>query len=196
MKMNTRSVSLLSSTLLASALSLSLAGCSSGSSNPLAPIQAAQAKNAGNFSNTVFLGDSLTAGYQSSSLLDTQQVHGWAPLVATQASFSIVQPLIAYPGAPNVLKLVSVGPPPVITTAPGTTTGRDNFATQVTDLAIPGALLNDVLNTVPLVNPAAGQQQLNQTGPWIPRPWLRAGLQPGDIRRKSSADDDLPLDRQ
>ena len=162
MKMNTRSVSLFSSTLFATALGLSLTGCSSGSSNPLAPIQAAQAKNAGNFSNTVFLGDSLTAGYQSSSLLDTQQVHCWAPLVAAQASFSIVQPLIAYPGAPNVLKLVSVGPPPVITTAPGTTTGRDNFATQVTDLAVPGAFLNDVLNTVPLVNPAPGQQQLNQ----------------------------------
>ena len=43
------------------------------------PVQAAQAKNAGNFSNTVFLGDSLTAGYQSGSLLDTLQVHGWAP---------------------------------------------------------------------------------------------------------------------
>jgi lysophospholipase L1-like esterase len=157
MKMNTRSVSLLSSLL-----AIALAGCSSGSSNPLAPIQAAQAKNAGNFSNTVFLGDSLTAGYQSGSLLDTQQVHGWAPVLATQANFSIVQPLIAYPGAPNVLKLVSVGPPPVITTATGTTTGRDNFATQVTDLAVPGALLNDVMNTVPLINPAPGQQQLNQ----------------------------------
>jgi lysophospholipase L1-like esterase len=109
----------------------------------------------------VFLGDSLTAGYQSASLLDTQQVHGWAPVVAKQANFNIVQPLIAYPGAPNVLQLVSVSPL-VITTAPGTTTGRDNFATQVTDLAVPGALLNDVMNTVPLVNPAAGQQQLNQ----------------------------------
>jgi lysophospholipase L1-like esterase len=162
MKMNTRSVLPFSSSLLLAALSLSLAGCSSGSSNPLAPIQAAQAKNVGNFSNTVFLGDSLTAGYQSGSLLDTQQVHGWAPVLAKQAGFNIVQPLIAYPGAPNVLQLVSVGPPPVITTAPGTTTGRDNFATQVTDLAVPGALLNDVMNTVPLVNPAAGQQQLNQ----------------------------------
>jgi lysophospholipase L1-like esterase len=169
MKMNTRSAAEFSIALLASALSLS--GCSSGSSNPLAAIQAAQAKNAGNFSNTVFLGDSLTAGYQSGSLLDTQQVHGWAPLVAKQASFPIVQPLIAYPGAPNVLQLVSVGPPPVITSVCppsgtpnvcGTTTGRDNFATQVTDLAVPGALLNDVMNTVPLVNPSAGQQQLNQ----------------------------------
>lgn len=145
------------------AAALLLSGCGgSGSSNPLAAIQAAQAKNVGNFSNSVFLGDSLTAGYQSGSLLDTQQIHGWAPLVAAQAQFNIVQPLIAYPGAPNVLQLVSPGPPPVITTAPGTTSGRDNFATQVTDLAVPGALLSDVMNTVPLANPAPGQQQLNQ----------------------------------
>jgi len=128
---------------------LGLLGCSSASSNPLAALQAAQAKNAGNFTTTVFLGDSLTAGYQSGSLLDTQQVHGWPPLVAGQAGFSIVLPLIAAPGAPNVLQLVSVGPPPVIVPAKGITSGRDNFATQPTNLAVPGALLNDVLNTVP-----------------------------------------------
>jgi lysophospholipase L1-like esterase len=166
MKMNVRSVSLFCSLLLViglGLLSLSLAGCSSGSSSdPLAPVKTAQAKNVGNFSNTVFLGDSLTAGYQSGSLLDTQQVHAWAPVLAKQAGFNIIQPLIAYPGAPNVLKLVSIGPPPVITAVSGTTTGRDNFATQVTDLAVPGALLNDVINTVPLVIPAPGQQQLNQ----------------------------------
>ena len=162
--MNTRSVLLYSS--LTAALALSLIGCNNDSgstaSKELAALQAQQAKNAGNFSNTVFLGDSLTAGFQSGSLLDTTQVHGWAPVLAAQAGFNIIQPLIAYPGAPNVLQLVSLGPPPVITTAPGTTTGRDNFATQVTDLAVPGALLNDVMNTVPLVNPAPGQQQLNQ----------------------------------
>jgi lysophospholipase L1-like esterase len=170
MKMNRRSVSVLSGGLaLGCGLAgVSLVGCSSGSSNPLAPIQAAQRANAGNFSNTVFLGDSLTAGFQSGSLLDTLQVNGWAPLVAKQGKFNIVQPLIAFPGAPNVLQLISVSPL-VITAYCGptpptcvSTTGRDNFATQVTDLAVPGALLNDVMNTVPLVNPAAGQQQLNQ----------------------------------
>ncbi|NYF91761.1 SGNH/GDSL hydrolase family protein [Tunturiibacter empetritectus] len=166
MKMNSRSV-LLHTSLAATLALVPLAGCNSDSASSnaakqLAALQAQQAKNAGNFSNTVFLGDSLTAGFQSGSLLDTTQVHGWAPVLAAQAGFNIVQPLIAYPGAPNVLQLESLGPPPVITSAPGTTTGRDNFATQVTDLAVPGALLNDVMNTVPLVNPAPGQQQLNQ----------------------------------
>src|SRR3984957_7980335 len=160
MKMNVRSVSF--ACLFLAAIGLSLAGCNSPSSNPLAAVQAAQAKNVGNFSNTIFLGDSLTAGYQSGSLLDTAQVHGWANLVATQAAFNITLPLIAPPGAPSVMQLVSVGPPPVITTAPGTTTGRDNPATQPTDLAVPGALLNDVANTVPLSNPAPGQQHINQ----------------------------------
>jgi lysophospholipase L1-like esterase len=162
MKMNSHSASSFRIRLLVTVVAFSLVGCSGGSSNPLASIQAAQAKNVGNFSNTIFLGDSLTAGYQSGSLLDTAQVHGWANLVATQAAFNITLPLIAPPGAPSVLQLVSVGPPPVITTAPGTTTGRDNPAIQPTDLAVPGAFLNDVLNTVPLANPPAGQQQINQ----------------------------------
>jgi lysophospholipase L1-like esterase len=163
MKMNSRSV-LLPSSLAAAFL---LSGCNSDSPNAATKqqlaLQAQQAKNAGNFSNTVFLGDSLTAGFQSGSLLDTTQVHGWAPVLAAQAGFSIIQPLIAYPGAPNVLQLDSLGPPPVITPVAGTSTGRDNFATQVTDLAVPGALLNDVMNTTPEVNPAPGSQaQLNQ----------------------------------
>lgn len=162
MKMNVHSTPGFLTVLFSAACALALAGCSSSPSNPLASIQAAQQKNIGNFSNTVFLGDSLTAGYQNGSLLDTQQPHGWAPLVAAQAKFAIVQPLIAYPGAPSVLHLVSLGPPPVITAVSGTTTGRDNFATQPTDLAVPGAYVNDILSTVPLANPAAGQQQLTQ----------------------------------
>ncbi|MBB5340769.1 SGNH/GDSL hydrolase family protein [Tunturiibacter gelidoferens] len=163
--MNSRSVLLHSS--LAAALTLSFAGCNnngSSTSKELADLQAQQAKNIGNFSNTVFLGDSLTAGFQSGSLLDTTQVHGWAPVLAAQAGFNIIQPLIAYPGAPNVLQLDSLGPPPVITQVEptATTKGRDNFATQVTDLAVPGALLNDVMNTLPLVNPSTPQQQITQ----------------------------------
>ncbi|WP_353072870.1 SGNH/GDSL hydrolase family protein [Tunturiibacter gelidoferens] len=163
--MNSRSVLLHSS--LAAALTLSFAGCNnngSSTSKELADLQAQQVKNIGNFSNTVFLGDSLTAGFQSGSLLDTTQVHGWAPVLAAQAGFNIIQPLIAYPGAPNVLQLESLGPPPVITQVEPTVTtkGRDNFATQVTDLAVPGALLNDVMNTLPLVNPSTPQQQITQ----------------------------------
>lgn len=162
MKMNSHSLASLTQALIAATALLAIAGCSSTPINPSTLLYQQQQKNTGNFSNTVFLGDSLTAGYQSGSLLDTQQVHGWAPVLASQAGFKITQPLIAYPGAPAVLQLVSVGPPPVITTAPGTTTGRDDPTVQATDLAVPGAFVNDVANTVPLPNPAPGQQQINQ----------------------------------
>ena len=145
--------------VFAAALLVGMSGCSnSGASGTTG----SGSKNAGNFTTTVFLGDSLTAGFQSGSLLDTAQVHGWAPLVATQAGFAISQPLIAPPGAPAVLQLVSVGPPPVITTAGGITTGRDNPTVQATDLAVPGAQLNDIANTKPTLLPTSGQELITE----------------------------------
>src|ERR1700758_744684 len=104
MKMNHRSVSGLRSGRLSFAVAAGaacwlVAGCSNGGLDSLQQLQKAQAANAGNFSNTVFLGDSLTAGYQSGSLLDTQQVHGWAPVVAKQAGFNIWQTAAACRGA-------------------------------------------------------------------------------------------------
>jgi lysophospholipase L1-like esterase len=155
-------VSFVSSGALAASL-VALSSCSGGSSSSSTSAPTAvQSANAGNFTTTVFLGDSLTAGFQSGALLDTAEVHGWAPLVAAQAKFGITQALIAYPGAPSVLQLGSPGPPPVITQVAGTTTGRTNPASQVTDLAVPGALLNDIANTVPLANPANAEQQITQ----------------------------------
>src|ERR1700722_19294626 len=100
-------------------------------------------------SKVVFVGDSLTAGFQSDSLIDTAQPHGWANVVAGQAGTPLSLPLIAPPGIPNVLELVSPGPRPIIITAPGTSTGRDNPFLQATDLGVPGALLNDALVTKP-----------------------------------------------
>lgn len=99
-------------------------------------------------SKVVFVGDSLTAGFQSDSLIATAQPHGWANVVAVQAGTPLSLPLIAPPGIPNTLVLISPGPPPQITTAPGVSTGRIND-NQATDLGVPGALLNDALNTAP-----------------------------------------------
>ena len=106
------------------------------------------------FATTVFIGDSLTAGFQNGSLLDSQQPNGYASLIAKQAGFKLALPLIAPPGARG-LQLVSVGPPPVIQQASGTSTGRDDLTVQATDLAVPGHLLTDLINRKPdLVPPA------------------------------------------
>lgn len=163
MKMNDRSMNSTLRAVLALVLCAALTSCSSSSSSSSSTSTntATAAANAGNFATTVFLGDSLTAGYQSASLLDTAEVHGWAPLVAAQAAFPITQALIAYPGAPATLLLQSVSPLSIVT-APGITTGRDNPTAQVTDLAVPGAYLNDIANTAPLVLPTTGQELITQ----------------------------------
>src|ERR1700744_2715624 len=91
-------------------------------------------------SRLVIVGDSLSAGVQNFSLLDSQQPNGYAALIAAQARVSLTLPLIPFPGAPNVLQLSSLGPPPVIQPAPGTLPPmpRDNPTTQPTNLSIPG----------------------------------------------------------
>jgi hypothetical protein len=100
-------------------------------------------------SKLVVVGDSISAGFQSDSLLDSAQPHGWASVVASQANVPLALPLIGPPGIPNVLELVSPGPPPIITVATGTSIGRDDITVQAFDLAVPGHLLEDALTTLP-----------------------------------------------
>src|ERR1700735_795388 len=103
-----------------------------------------------NLSRVVVVGDSLSAGFQSDSLLDTAQPTGWAAVLAAQAHTPLVLPLIAPPGVPNVLELLSIGPPPIIEPDPAPASmGRDDPFVQATDLAVPGAELQDVLTTAP-----------------------------------------------
>ncbi|MEO8726688.1 MAG: SGNH/GDSL hydrolase family protein [Acidobacteriaceae bacterium] len=142
-----------------SAAALLLASCGGRSQFTNPNTSAAQAANAGNFSRTYFIGDSLTAGFQSGSLLDTAQVNGYANLLATQEKFPIVLPLIAPPGAPGVLQLISINPL-VITPTPGTTTGRDNPTQQATDLAVPGHHLIDAISTKPSPVPTTPEDQI------------------------------------
>ncbi len=133
--------------------SLVLAGLSGASSAPVGAQEMrsdASGSHKANLSQMVVVGDSLSAGFQNDSLLDTQQPHGWASVLAAQANVPLVLPLIAPPGIPNVLELISVGPPPIVAPAPGSpSTGRDDPFVQATDLAVPGAELQDALTTKP-----------------------------------------------
>ena len=133
------------------AVAAGVLGCGSSSSPK---------SNTPGFETTVVIGDSLSAGFQNGSLLDSQQPNGFASLIAKQGGFSLVLPLIAPPGAPAVLQLVSLGPPPVIEPAPGTSTGRENPNAQPYDLAVPGHTLNDLINTAPVLVPTTGQDLL------------------------------------
>lgn len=146
--------SLLGMCLLA-AVAAGIFGCSSGSSS-------SSKSSTPGFNTTVVIGDSLSAGFQNGSLLDTQQPNGWASLVAKQAGFKLVLPLVAPPGAPAVLQLASLGPPPVITQASGTTTGRDNPDAQPYDLAVPGHTLDDLINRGAPLIPTSAEDIITQ----------------------------------
>jgi phospholipase/lecithinase/hemolysin len=54
------------------------------------------------FSNFVVVGDSLSAGYQNSQLIESGQVHGYANVIATQAGVSLKLPLLPPPGYPQI----------------------------------------------------------------------------------------------
>jgi lysophospholipase L1-like esterase len=53
-------------------------------------------------SRLVIVGDSLSAGYQNSQLIETGQVHAYANVIATQAGVSLNQPLLPPPGYPQI----------------------------------------------------------------------------------------------
>lgn len=125
------------------------------------------------FSRLVVVGDSLSAGFQNFSLLDLQQPHGYASLVAQQAGTTLTLPLVPYPGIPNVLSLTSLGPPPVIGPVSGSLPGtgpRDNPTEQPTDLAVPGVTIAQVLTQVPTPNPQSPIDQLGNVILGIPNP--------------------------
>jgi lysophospholipase L1-like esterase len=112
---------------------------------------AAQPRKTIDFSRLVVVGDSLAAGVENGSLEDTQQLHGFANLIAQQANTHLQLPLIFPPGAPNTLELVSAGFPPVIAPAPGTLPliPREDPLTPVTDVAVPLQTVADALNRLP-----------------------------------------------
>ena len=116
-----------------------------GSRRPAAPAAPQKA----DLSRLVVVGDSLSAGFQNGSLIETAQVNGYAALIAGQAGVSLPLPLIASPGIPNVLTLIDPGPPPVIVPAPGASTGRINPFLQPFNLAVPGHRVQDALTTRP-----------------------------------------------
>jgi len=131
------------------------------------------ATNSGNFSTTVFLGDSYTAGVQNGSLCDKFQPNSWPAIVAKQAGFTIAQPLIASPGVAAYTTLATGtytvptnfaafynSYPTALSTTSGTTTGRDSStATTIpTVLAFNDATLHDIINTKPVTSPSTTKQ--------------------------------------
>jgi hypothetical protein len=125
------------------------------------PVVVSAAQNgqghAADLSRLVVVGDSLSAGVQNFSLLDSQQPNGYASVIARQAGVPLFLPLVPYPGAPNVLELVTLGPPPVIQQAPGhlPPIPRDNPFILPFNLSVPGITVAQALSLRPTLTPSS-----------------------------------------
>ncbi|HEY8151286.1 MAG TPA: SGNH/GDSL hydrolase family protein [Vicinamibacteria bacterium] len=102
-----------------------------------------------NFTTYVSVGDSLAAGFESSSLVETHQNRSVPALIARQAGVQgFQQPLISEPGIPPEFTLVSLVPVPVIAPKAATAGAPKNLALArpYNNLAVPGATSIDALS--------------------------------------------------
>jgi lysophospholipase L1-like esterase len=110
---------------------------------------AASGRAQGTFSNYVAVGDGLTAGFSSGSLVQSHQANSFPALIAHQAGApGFEQPLVSAPGIPAQLRLVSLSP---LIIAPQSGSGSPtnlNLARPYNNLAVPGSRVADVVNTV------------------------------------------------
>ncbi len=109
---------------------------------------AARADAQTNFTTYVSVGDSLAAGFESGSLVETHQNRSVPALIARQAGVQgFQQPLVSEPGIPAELTLVSLVPVPVIAPKAATAGAPKNLALArpYNNLAVPGATSVDAL---------------------------------------------------
>lgn len=116
----------------------------------LVPAGAALAVDTGsaNFTTYVSIGDSLTAGFFSASLIQTSQKLSYPAQIAQQAGVTdFQQPLVTEPGIPAVLQLKSiVSYPPVITPAAGLGSPANlTLPRFYNNMAVPGESVHSLL---------------------------------------------------
>lgn len=104
------------------------------------------------FDRYVSIGDSLTAGFMSSGLVSEVQVHSYPAHIFRQTTGgptqAFAQPLVSAPGIPPLLQLASLQP---LVIAPAAGLGSPinlQFPAPYHNLGVPGARIDDVVNTV------------------------------------------------
>jgi lysophospholipase L1-like esterase len=112
--------------------------------NPQVPVSGSV-----DLSKYVSIGNSLTAGYQSSALYQSAQQYSFPNLIAKQAGYGgFAQPLISDPGIGGRIKIVSLDP---FVTASDPSSGTPlalTYGAPYNNLGIPGVVLGDVMNSM------------------------------------------------
>jgi len=110
-----------------------------------------------NFSKFVSIGNSLTAGYQSSALFESGQKYSYGKILANQVGTDYAQPTISDPGIGGRIEAASIDPFSTVTQpeAAGLPTNL-NYSGVYNNLGIPGIVLADVLTTTSSPSPYVG----------------------------------------
>jgi lysophospholipase L1-like esterase len=105
--------------------------------------------NTGNvsFAKFVSIGNSLTAGYQSSALYKSAQMYSYGNLIANQVKTIYEQPIISDPGIGGRMAVKSLEPFSTESQASSGVPENANLETSYNNLGIPGIVLADVLTT-------------------------------------------------
>jgi len=98
------------------------------------------------FSHFVTIGNSLTAGYQSSSLFESAQNYSYGKLIADVMGVSFEQPLVSDPGTAGRLEVQSLSPFSLMANQNQGVPINLNYPAPYNNLGVPGAFLYDVLN--------------------------------------------------
>jgi lysophospholipase L1-like esterase len=97
------------------------------------------------FSRFVSIGNSLTAGYESSALFESAQQYSFGNLISQQVNTPFVQPLISDPGIGGQIKVVSLSP--FVTEQESPIGGALLNTGPYNNLGIPGIVLADVMSS-------------------------------------------------
>lgn len=112
------------------------------------PVSVVPQPGSANFATTVFLGNSLTAGYQSGALYESAQEYSYPAEIAKEAGIAnFEQPLISDPGIGGLLEITNLSGP-VITALPSSGQPLNSTLSRpYNNLGVPGALVYDMIDT-------------------------------------------------
>lgn len=115
----------------------------------LSPVVKDKISGSANFARYVAIGNSLTAGYQSSSLYESSQKYSYPNMIANQVGLTTFeQPLISDPGIGGLIKIASFEP--FVTKQEPVEAGTPinlSYPAPYNNLGIPGIVLADVMNS-------------------------------------------------
>lgn len=139
---------ILSTIFILAFISVILIGCQDRS-NLTAPTPQSPKSGSADFTRFVTIGNSITAGYQSSSLFKDAQAYSYGNQIAQLVNTPYVQPLMQNPGIGGQLQIHALFPNLVLVQQP--TMGQEaalniQYAGVYNNLGVPGALVYDVVN--------------------------------------------------